>query len=85
MTFKLSILHSNNIKCPKCNHTYLYDFKIECFQEDCDENCSTKNQYNFLTYLICKNPLCHYDIEIKGDVIENSLNDFDSIKITSIK
>jgi len=46
---------------------------------------SVGNSYEFLTYLICKNPLCNYDIEIKGEAIVNSSNALDSIKIISIK
>lgn len=85
MTLKIPISHSCHIKCPICNHVYLYDFKIEDIEKDLHKEHSTQNQYKFLTYLICKNPLCNYDIEIRGDAIKISLNVFDSIKITSIK
>lgn len=85
MTLKIPLWHRDHIKCPKCNHMYLYDFKIEDIKENSHNESSMENHYKFLIYLICKNPLCNYDIEIKGIVIENPLNVFDSIKITSIK
>lgn len=85
MNFKNSINHNCNIKCPKCNHTYLYDFKIEDIKKTPPRKNSIKDSCEFLTYLICKNPLCNYDIEVKGQVIEYCSNIMDSIKITSIK
>ncbi|WP_455538966.1 hypothetical protein [Terrisporobacter sp.] len=80
MTLKIPIIHSCDIKCPKCNHTYLYEFKIEDLERD-----NYESEYEFLTYLICKNPLCNYDIKIKGKVIDNSSDSINSLKITSIK
>ena len=85
MDSKNHITHNCTIQCPKCNHTYPYNFKIEDIKKSTPRKSSVKNSYEFLTYLICKNPLCNYDIEIKGQVIENPSNILDSIKITSIK
>ncbi|MCC3868764.1 hypothetical protein [Terrisporobacter mayombei] len=85
MDYKNTINHNCNIKCPKCNHTYSYDFKFEDSKKSTNKKRSVENSYEFLTYLICKNPLCNYDIEIKGEFIVNSSNAPDLIKITSIK
>lgn len=85
MNYKNTINHNCNIKCPKCNHTYSYDFKIEGLIKTTNKRGSVENSFEFLTYLICKNPLCNYDIEIKGEAIVSSSNNLDSIKITSIK
>ena len=70
---KNSIKHICDIKCPKCHHKYT------------NEKVSNDNLFEFLTYLICKNPLCNYDIEIKGETNLNSSNNIDSIRIISIK
>jgi len=35
--------------------------------------------------LICKNPLCNYDIEIAGDVWEHPVDTLNTIDITLIK
>ncbi|WP_227634665.1 hypothetical protein, partial [Klebsiella pneumoniae] len=66
-------------------HTYSYDFKIEDLKKSINKRGSIENSYEFLTYLICKNPICSYDIEIKGEAIVSSSNSLDSIKINSIK
>ena len=82
---KNSIKHICDIKCPKCHHKYSYDFKIEPTKKYTNEKVSNDNLFEFLTYLICKNPLCNYDIEIKGETTLNSSNNIDSIRIISIK
>lgn len=85
MNYKNPLSHNCNIKCPNCNHTYPYDFKIEDMKKTSHNKGSDKNSYGFLTYLICKNPLCNYDIEIKGKIVTDDLNTPDLIKVTSIK
>jgi len=85
LNYKNTINHNCNIKCPKCNHTYSYDFKLEDSKKNNNKSRSLENCYEFLIYLICKNPLCNYDMEIKGETIVSSSNALDSIKITSIK
>lgn len=85
MNYKNTINHNCNIKCPKCDHTYSYDFKIENLEKHTNKRGAVENSYEFSTYLICKNSLCNYDIEIKGEAIVSSSNAVNSIKITSIK
>jgi len=85
LNYKNTINHNSNIKCPKCNHTYSYDFKLEDLKKTTNKSRSLENSYEFLTYLICKNPLCNYDMEIKGETTVSSSNAVNSIKITSIK
>ena len=85
LNYKNPLSHNCNIKYPKCNHTYPYDFKIEDMKKTSHNKGSDKNSYGFLTYLICKNPLCNYDIEIKGKIVTDDLNTPDLIKVTSIK
>lgn len=82
---KNSIKHSSDIKCPKCNHAYSYNFEIEPIKRSNNKKVSFENLYEFLIYLICKNPLCNYDIEVKGEAIVNSSSNIDLIKIISIK
>ncbi|HSQ90299.1 hypothetical protein [Romboutsia sp.] len=87
MSLETPINYNCNIKCPNCRHQFLYDFKID----DIDKvNSSEKSQgietkYKFISYLICKNPICNYDIEIKGDVLEYPENSLNSIEITHVK
>lgn len=87
MSLETPIDHSCNIKCPNCGHKILYNFKIK----DIEEVSSNKKSqgsgtlYKFTSYLICKNPICNYDIEIKGDVLEYPANKLNTIDITSRK
>ena len=39
----------------------------------------------FLSYLVCKNPLCNYDIELKGYVFEYPENNVDSVELIKLK
>ncbi len=87
MSLDLPIIHSCHIKCPICKHKFLYEFKIQ----DIDKVISKEKsqdievKYKFDTYLICKNPLCNYDIQIKGNVFECPLNILKNVDIYSIK
>jgi hypothetical protein len=63
----------------------LYSFKIDDIQKSTHKKGSVKNLFKFLTYLICKNPLCNYDMEIRGEAIVNSPDAIDLLKISSIK
>lgn len=64
-----------DIKCPKCGHKYMYDFKID----DIDENSK------FSIFLICKNPLCNYDMEVMGKLIKSRDENLDNVDITKVK
>ena len=44
-----------------------------------------KTQYEFLSYVICKNPLCNYDIELKGYIFEYPENTIDSVELIKLK
>lgn len=87
MSLETPINYNCNIECPNCAHTYLYNFKID----DLDKFNANKNsegletKYKFISYLICKNPICNYDIELKGYVLEYPENLLDSIEITNLK
>lgn len=87
MNLEIPINHSCSIKCPVCSHEYLYSFKIQ----DMDEIDSKKKEngeerkYKFSTYLICKNPLCNYDMEVIGDIFQSPDNKLKEIKIIRIK
>lgn len=87
MSLKTPIAYSCDIKCPACNHKYLYDFKISDINKvrTKEKDNGSEVKYNFDTYLICKNPLCNYDIELKGDVIEYPENVLNSLEINFIK
>ena len=87
MSLEIPINHSCNIKCPNCGHQFLYNFKIKDIEEISSRKRSqvTETQYKFMTYLICKNPLCNYDIEIAGDVLEHPVDTLNTIDITFIK
>lgn len=87
MSLELPINHSCNIKCPNCRHQNLYNFKIEDIEEVNAPKKSQESQieYKFIKYLICKNPLCNYDIEIKGNILESPIGTLDKIHITYIK
>ena len=86
MTLKTPIEHSCNIKCPVCGHKFLYDFKIQDFDkvDSKEKSEEVETKYKFETYLICKNPLCNYDIEVKGDVFEYPENTLKCIEISYI-
>ena len=87
MSLKTPINQNLDIKCPKCNHKYLYDLKLEDIKEvNSNKNVQDKKvQYEFLDYVVCKNPLCNYDIELKGYVFEYPENTVDSLEIVKIK
>ena len=74
-------------KCPKCNHKYLYNLKLDDIKEvNSNKNVQDKIiQYEFLTYVVCKNPLCNYDIELKGYVFEYPENTVDSVELIKLK
>lgn len=87
MSLETPINHSCNIKCPKCAHNFLYEFKIEDLEKvsSTQKSQETETNYKFKTYLICKNPLCNYDIEIIGKVLECPTNKFSTINLSYIK
>ena len=87
MSLELPINYSCNIKCPSCEHNNLYQFRIEDIEKiNFDErDCECEIKYKFDTYLICKNPLCNYDIHIIGNVIEFPINILKLIQINKIK
>lgn len=66
MTLETHLNHSCQIKCPSCEHKYLYNFKIQDIEKIDSKEKEEGNEikYKFTTYLICKNPLCNYDIEV---------------------
>lgn len=87
MSIKTPIKQNNDIKCPKCNHTYSYDFTIKELEKLNTNKTSLTQQtkYKFSNYLICKNPLCNYDIEIIGNIFEYPKNQIKSIELTKLK
>lgn len=87
MTLKTPIKHSCDIKCPVCNHKFIYDFKIDNLSKvkPNEENDEAEIKYNFDIYLICKNPLCNYDIEVKGNVFEHPEDILKNVEIKSVK
>ncbi|MGX4601257.1 hypothetical protein [Faecalimicrobium sp. JNUCC 81] len=87
MSLETPINHSFNIKCPNCDYKNLYDFSIKDIEKVSSNKKSqgTKTQYKFISYLICKNPICNYDIEIKGNIWEYPIDTLNSIELTSIK
>ena len=87
MNIEIHINHRCSIKCPVCNHEYLYDFKIQdisLVDSKKIEN-SEEKKYKFSTYLICKNPLCNYDIEVIGYIFYNPDDKLKEINIIRIK
>lgn len=87
MSLKTPINHNFNITCPKCEHRYLYDLRLDELKELSLNKSSSdlENQYEFLSYVVCKNPLCNYDIELKGYISEYPENTIKSAEITSTK
>lgn len=87
MSLETPINHSCNIKCPNCRHKILYNFKIKDIEQVSSNERSqgTETQYKFISYLICKNPICNYDIEIIGDVFEYPVDTLNRIDLTAIK
>lgn len=87
MSIETPIKYSSDIKCPKCNHTYPYSFTIKDLEKanTTKKTLTQQTKHKFLTYLICKNPLCNYDIEVIGDVYEYPINTIKSIELTTIK
>lgn len=73
-----------DIKCPKCNHKFVYNLNLNDIKE-VNSNKYEKKQYEFLSYVICKNPLCNYDIELKGYIFKSPDNTIDSIELTKLK
>ena len=73
-----------DIKCPKCNHKFVYNLNLNDIKE-VNSNKYEKKQYEFLSYVICKNPLCNYDIELKGYLFKSPDNTIDSIELTKLK
>ena len=66
---------------------YEYNLKLDDIKE-VNSNKSVqdeKTQYEFLSYVICKNPLCNYDIELKGYVFEYPKNVVNSIELVKLK
>ncbi len=73
-----------DIKCPKCNHKFVYNLNLNDIKE-VNSNKYEKKQYEFLSYVICKNPLCNYDIELKGYIFKSPDNTIDFIELTKLK
>ncbi|MCR8746287.1 hypothetical protein [Romboutsia lituseburensis] len=87
MSLKTPINRSFNIICPKCEHKYLYDLRLDELKELSLNKTSSdlENQYEFLSYVVCKNPLCNYDMELKGHICEYPENIVKSAEIFSTK
>lgn len=87
MSLKAPINHNFNITFPKCEHMYLYDLRLDELKELSLNKSSSdlENQYEFLSYVVCKNPLCNYDIKLKGYIYEYPENTIKSAEITSTK
>lgn len=87
MSLKTPMNHSFNIKCPKCEHKFLYNLKLDCIEklEFKEKSLDTENKYKFISYVICKNPLCHYDIELKGYILEYPVNIIKATELVPIK
>ena len=87
MSLKTPLNQNLDIKCPKCNHKFVYNLKLDDIKE-VNSNKSgqdEKVQYEFLSYVVCKNPLCNYDIELKGYVFEYPENNVDSVELIKLK
>ena len=87
MSLKTPLNQNLDIKCPKCNHKFVYNLKLDDIKE-VNSNKSgqdEKVQYEFLSYVICKNPLCNYDIELKGYIFKSPNNTIDFIELTKLK
>lgn len=87
MSLKTPLNQNLDIKCPKCNHKFVYNLKLDDIKE-VNSNKSVQDkkvQYEFLSYVICKNPLCNYDIELKGYIFESPDNTVNSIWLTKLK
>lgn len=87
MTLETPLNHSCQIKCPSCEHKYLYNFKIQDIEKIDSKEKEEGNEikYKFTTYLICKNPLCNYDIEVIGNIFEYPINILKTVNITNLK
>ena len=87
MTLEMPLNHSCQIKCPSCEHKYLYNFKIQDIKKINSKEKEDGNEikYKFTTYLICKNPLCNYDIEVIGNIFEYPINILKTVNITNLK
>lgn len=87
MSLKTPINHSFNIKCPKCEHKLLYNLKLDDLEKVGfkEKSQDTETKYKFISYVVCKNPLCHYDIELKGYILEYPVNTIKEIELASIK
>ena len=78
----LPILHSK-----KTVGKFVYNLNLDDIKE-VNSNKSVQNektQYEFLSYVICKNPLCNYDIELKGYIFEYPENTVDSVELIKLK
>ena len=84
MSLKTPLNQNLDIKCPKCNHKFIYNLNLNHIKE-VNSNKNEKKQYEFLSYVICKNPLCNYDIELKGYLFKSPDNTIDSIELTKLK
>lgn len=87
MSLKTPINHGFDIKCPKCEHKFLYNLKLDDIEKVGSKGNSqdTETKYKFISYVVCKNPLCHYDIELKGYILEYPVNKINATKLASIK
>ena len=60
-----------------------YDFVnlLEVYfpNDDIDENSK------FSIFLICKNPLCNYDMEVMGKLLKSRDKNLDNVDITKVK
>ena len=84
MSLKTPLNQNLDIKCPKCNHKFVYNLNLNDIKE-VNSNKYEKKQYEFLSYVICKNPLCNYDIELKGYIFKSPNNTIDFIELTKLK
>ena len=56
MSLKTPLNQNLDIKCPKCNHKFVYNLKLDDIKK-VHSNKSVENekvQYEFLSYVVCK-------------------------------
>ncbi|WP_042276330.1 hypothetical protein [Faecalimicrobium dakarense] len=87
MSLKTPINHDFNIKCPKCEHKLSYNLRLDDLEKVSSKEKpeDTETKYKFISYVVCKNPLCHYDIELKGYIFEYPADTINTIELASIK
>ncbi|MGL5348591.1 MAG: hypothetical protein ACRDA3_14680 [Peptostreptococcaceae bacterium] len=83
MSLETPFKYKFNVECPKCNHKYDYDVSLDCLKKvSCKD---VKTQYEFLAFVVCKNPVCNYDIELKGHVLEYPEGSLDAVDLFKVK